>query len=260
MFRSLLICALVFLAIVPAAFAHSGEGHDSAARETESEGITNALCPVTIDEPVDPEIFTDYDGKRVYFCCMRCRKQFLENPAKYAANIAYSDPTDSETPDDEGHAHSGGEKTPETWARLIRFIGKFHPVVIHFPIALLMSALLAQILAAVWQYPRSLEAARVFILIGAPTAVLSAALGWATAVNARYVGELTDILFRHRWLGTGTAVVALLTLIASERYWRTPTPARRKVFMAALVGAALLAGLTGHFGATLIHGTEHFKW
>jgi len=32
---------------------------------------------------VDSDIFTDYQGKRVYFCCLSCRAAFGRDPEKY---------------------------------------------------------------------------------------------------------------------------------------------------------------------------------
>ncbi|MBN2071587.1 MAG: hypothetical protein JW814_09045 [Candidatus Krumholzibacteriota bacterium] len=40
------------------------------------------LCPV-MGNPVDPKIFTDIQGQRVYFCCAMCIDQFRAAPGKY---------------------------------------------------------------------------------------------------------------------------------------------------------------------------------
>jgi len=40
------------------------------------------LCPVT-KEPVDRKVFTDLEGKRIYFCCAACLEAFKKNPDKY---------------------------------------------------------------------------------------------------------------------------------------------------------------------------------
>ena len=33
--------------------------------------------------PINRAIYTDYHGKRVYFCCAGCDSTFLEDPEKY---------------------------------------------------------------------------------------------------------------------------------------------------------------------------------
>lgn len=40
------------------------------------------LCPVSGD-PIDAKVSTDYKGRRVYFCCAMCIKDFQADPAKY---------------------------------------------------------------------------------------------------------------------------------------------------------------------------------
>jgi Cu(I)/Ag(I) efflux system membrane fusion protein len=40
------------------------------------------LCPV-MGNPINKEVFTDYEGQRIYFCCAGCDGTFLENPDKY---------------------------------------------------------------------------------------------------------------------------------------------------------------------------------
>jgi YHS domain-containing protein len=44
---------------------------------------TNIMCPVMPDMKANPDIFTDYKGKRVYFCCLSCRAAFGRDPEKY---------------------------------------------------------------------------------------------------------------------------------------------------------------------------------
>jgi len=41
-----------------------------------------ALCPVSGD-PIDARVFTDYHGRRVFFCCKMCIGDFGKDPAKY---------------------------------------------------------------------------------------------------------------------------------------------------------------------------------
>lgn len=215
--------------------------------------VTNALCPVTVDEPVDPSIYVQYEGSRIYFCCQRCRKQFLEDPQAYVQNVSVTSVSEGD------HAHSIADAEIGTVARLVRFVGRFHPVIVHFPIALLISAILSETLAAATMAHRFRDAARVLVLLGAPAATLAAAMGWAAARTASYP-ELARVLMIHRWLGTSTAIAAVVTLVASERYSRHSTVRRRMPYVIALSVTALLVGITGHFGGTLIFGTEHFTW
>ena len=43
----------------------------------------NTLCPVRPDQPVRAGCYTIYEGKKIGFCCVRCRFAFNQNPEKY---------------------------------------------------------------------------------------------------------------------------------------------------------------------------------
>ena len=42
-------------------------------------------CPV-LGNPIDKNIFIEYQGKKVYFCCKGCPDVFKADPAKYIAS------------------------------------------------------------------------------------------------------------------------------------------------------------------------------
>jgi len=46
-------------------------------------------CPVS-KEPVDPKVFIESNGEKVYFCCKGCVKKYQRDPAKYASALANS--------------------------------------------------------------------------------------------------------------------------------------------------------------------------
>jgi YHS domain-containing protein len=75
----------------PASAAHgSGEKPHEMAMPAKAAalpaGITQKDCPVT-GEPIDPEVYVDYQGRRVYFCCEACIRKFKAEPAKYLAKL-----------------------------------------------------------------------------------------------------------------------------------------------------------------------------
>jgi len=43
------------------------------------------ICPVMLDEVEDPAdaAYSDYQGKRYYFCCPACKPKFDKNPRRY---------------------------------------------------------------------------------------------------------------------------------------------------------------------------------
>jgi YHS domain-containing protein len=44
------------------------------------------ICPV-MGGNINKDIFADYDGKRVYFCCKGCIGQFSKYPARYVKKL-----------------------------------------------------------------------------------------------------------------------------------------------------------------------------
>jgi len=82
----LFISFLFVIAIT--SFAYAADEHDhshdhNAVADTEQMQTTNTYCPVMPDMQTNPEIFTDYKGKRVYFCCNNCKAAFGREPEKY---------------------------------------------------------------------------------------------------------------------------------------------------------------------------------
>jgi len=54
--------------------------------ETVSATIEQTVCPVMAG-PVNKDIFTEYKGKKIYFCCAACKTRFEEAPEKYLTKL-----------------------------------------------------------------------------------------------------------------------------------------------------------------------------
>jgi mono/diheme cytochrome c family protein/YHS domain-containing protein len=57
-----------------------------AAEIAERRKPVNTVCPVA-DKPVDLEHVVDHDGRRVAFCCAKCKAAFEKDPAKYVGKL-----------------------------------------------------------------------------------------------------------------------------------------------------------------------------
>lgn len=64
-----------------------GEPSSSNPGVVDSGNATNAMCPVTTDEKVVPDISTMFNGREVYFCCRMCKRQFERDPQAYVENL-----------------------------------------------------------------------------------------------------------------------------------------------------------------------------
>ena len=164
---------------------------------------------------------------------------------------------EKETPPASASAESGALPF---WKKAIRWIGRFHPVSTHFPVALMYVAVLAEALA--WWTRRAawLATVRFLVVLAALGAIAAAGLGWVNASFTSYVGQSAAILQLHRWTGTGTALwtvgCAVLSVIAENE---EGSPARRR-FRGALLVSAVLVGLSGFLGSALIYGLDHYAW
>ena len=65
------------------------QGHEHMTMKAEP-AITSALeqtvCPI-MGGAIDKAFFTEYQGKKVYFCCPGCKPEFEKNPEKYLAKL-----------------------------------------------------------------------------------------------------------------------------------------------------------------------------
>jgi len=105
-FISGIVSIALLLAITSFAYSASEQNHShdhNAVVESEQTQITNPYCPVMPDMQTNPEIFTDYKGKRVYFCCNNCKATFGREPEKYLDRLPQFGGTLSRT--DPHHEH-----------------------------------------------------------------------------------------------------------------------------------------------------------
>jgi uncharacterized membrane protein/mono/diheme cytochrome c family protein len=144
--------------------------------------------------------------------------------------------------------------------KLIRWLGKFHPPAVNFPIALLTVAALAEFLRMVTgKRKRSLNAvARYCLGLGTFTAVIAGILGWFLGGFRLIDGSWVKMT--HRWLGTSTVALAGLALVLSEASRRPDRRRTRIWFRVTLLILAMLVSVTGYFGGALVFGLKHYTW
>ncbi|MFD1768342.1 c-type cytochrome domain-containing protein [Sphingobacterium suaedae] len=141
---------------------------------------------------------------------------------------------------------------------LMTFIGRWHPLLVHLPIGMLVLAFAMATVDLFRRRQQYLSAIRFTLLCGAVAAVVAAITGYFLSRNGGYE---VDVLGFHQWLGIAVAVVSLVTLLlyretlGSSQWWRRLQKQRFGFMLTMLV----LLGLTGHFGGTLTHGEGYLK-
>lgn len=130
---------------------------------------------------------------------------------------------------------------------LWNFLGRLHPMIVHFPIGLLFMALLLEVIS--WR-GRSREmqgAIRIIITTGAISSVIAVIFGLLLAESEESGG---DILPVHQWTGIATAVMALLTALSTQG---NSAGIRRALLIVTVAGVTV----AGHYGASLTHGDDY---
>jgi YHS domain-containing protein len=72
------ILKLLFLTLVLGIFA--------AGPVWAAEAKTQTVCPV-LGGNINKQVYVDYQGKRIYFCCQGCDAKFRQDPEKYLKKI-----------------------------------------------------------------------------------------------------------------------------------------------------------------------------
>src|SRR5262249_19043217 len=136
------------------------------------------------------------------------------------------------------------------------WLGRFHVVVIHFPIGLLLAAAVGELWFAWRKNHGPAPAVGFCVLLGAISTVLAAGLGWLHAANGYGAGSA--VLPWHRWFGVaaaaGAVVLAVLSAIDIRRGIRSVG------FRLVLLLETVLVAVTGHLGGALVHGLDFLYW
>lgn len=70
---------------------HTHEHTETAMAADSAKEVASAAeqttCPIMEGNPINKAIFTEYKGKKVYFCCPGCDTKFKEDPEKYIAKL-----------------------------------------------------------------------------------------------------------------------------------------------------------------------------
>jgi len=135
--------------------------------------------------------------------------------------------------------------------RLLDWLGRLHPTIVHFPIAFFPAALFTAIVGR--RRPAFATPVQFLVVAGGIIAPIAAILGWLNAIGA----DPDLLLTVHRWLGTAIGIVAIpLGILA----WRKPDQVRGKGMIVALSVITAAIVVQGWYGGALVHGAEHLNW
>jgi uncharacterized membrane protein len=142
---------------------------------------------------------------------------------------------------------------------VLDYLGRVHPLLLHFPIALLVAAAVIETLR-LWREAPLLERGVVWLLaVGAFSALATGASGWLLATHEHMRSDQRFTLELHRWLGVATAIAACLAWAASAAWGKTPVVSRAWARRCLVWSAAALVGFAGHLGAMMVWGKDWFS-
>jgi uncharacterized membrane protein len=130
-----------------------------------------------------------------------------------------------------------------------QFLGRFHPLAVHFPIALLLLVPLLEIAGS--RRPALREAAGFVLRIALLSCLLAVALGYLLAYGR---GDIGTGITRHMWGGIVLTIGVLLCL-AARALWSSGRPPQ--IYPPTLSCVLLLLLWTTHQGGSLTHGTNY---
>ncbi|WP_185155449.1 DUF1549 domain-containing protein [Rudanella paleaurantiibacter] len=129
---------------------------------------------------------------------------------------------------------------------LWQFLGRLHPLIVHFPVSLL---LIAWLLEGVGWYRKSAEwqsGVKALVWIGAISSVVAAVLGLVLINQDDYGGDTVVV---HQWSGLATMALAVFALLALRAQ-------RTDLFRGLLTASVVGVTVAGHYGAMLTHGDD----
>jgi uncharacterized membrane protein len=133
--------------------------------------------------------------------------------------------------------------------------GHLHPLLVHFPIALILIAAITELVFLATGFPEWRTVAVANVRAGAAFAAASAGAGWLLA-SSRIV-EASAALEWHRWLGLMAAIAAVTAALTTGQF---DNPRRRqRLYRVALFSAAVFVIVAGHFGAVLVWGADFLR-
>ncbi len=125
-------------------------------------------------------------------------------------------------------------------------IGRFHPVLVHLPIGILLLAGIFQLLALKPKYAGLHTATSIALFWGMIAAIFSCISGYLLSQSGDYDEGLVDT---HKWFGIATAFVSIISYLFNR--WENVFA---KWAILLMVTGIII---TGHLGGSLTHGTDY---
>jgi uncharacterized membrane protein/mono/diheme cytochrome c family protein len=138
-------------------------------------------------------------------------------------------------------------------------LGRLHPLVVHFPIALLTVAALVEVLHIVRRKPVPSEAGTYCLAFGVAGALAAVCLGTLNAAHQSVTGEAAVALERHQVMGWTSMIAAVSALVSGQVARRAHRIRTVAVYVGLVLATSAVVSATGHLGAGLVYGDDYLS-
>lgn len=135
---------------------------------------------------------------------------------------------------------------------LFLFIGRLHPLILHFPIVLIILALLFEVAGRYCHWKTGENTVVVILIAAALSAFVSIAAGFFLFASGEYSGKLME---RHFWAGAITGAAIFFTIGVFFIY--RSTARFYYLYFGGLLFSNAAVGYASHLGGSITHG-QHY--
>lgn len=151
-----------------------------------------------------------------------------------------------------GHSHWGDNGANTPLEKAVEELGVYHPLLVHFPIALILAAALAQALNLAGTRISNADTVRFLVWAGAFGGLAAGLLGWAHA--GPMASDEAGIMLAHRWIGSSLTLGLFGVVAAVEWHRKSSSSGSALVLNLSLFTAAAAVAINGFLGGSLAHG------
>jgi len=136
---------------------------------------------------------------------------------------------------------------------MVRFLGHFHPLILHLPIGVFTLILLQELGLIFFKKRGDARPVSLFpMFFGVASATLAVLAGFLLYQGGDFEGDLVE---RHMWGGLAFAVTACLTFIVQA--WSIALAANLAFYRLLLFVSVGVMGFASHDGGSITHGTDY---